>query len=682
MRVSALQDEPRENLIHDLKHTGDGRARAVVERVSPEVDAGRFPAKRVLGESVTVEADAFTDGHDAVSAVIRYKHSLSENWIELPMAPLVNDRWRAEFTATESGRYQFTVTAWVDHWKTWRRDLLKRIDANQDAPVDYRTGGEHVAACAARATGADAAWLADAAARLENISADRPNVREFALSETLNALMTSYADRSLATEYGRILEIVVDPPKARFSTWYEFFPRSASNSADRHGTFRDCEERLPYVAEMGFDVLYFPPIHPIGVTFRKGRNNTLTFEPEDTGSPWAIGGPEGGHKSIHPQLGTADDFRRLVERARSYGIDIALDVAFQASPDHPYVREHEEWFRKRPDGSIQYAENPPKKYQDIYPFDFESENWQELWQELRSVFEFWIGEGVTIFRVDNPHTKAFPFWEWCLNGIKRQHPEAIFLSEAFTRPKVKYRLAKLGFTQSYTYFPWRHGKQEIETYFSEITKPPVSDFFRGNHWPNTPDILTEFLQTNGRQGFAQRLLLVATLASNYGIYGPAFELAEGRPAKPGSEEYFDSEKYQLRQWDLERPDSLRDLIALVNRIRRENPALQNDTTLRFHQIDNDEMIAYSKRALDGSNLVVTVVNLDPRRRHSGHLELPLEEFGMDRQTSYQVHELLTGARYIWHGSRNYVELDPASAPAHIFTIRRRLRTEREFEYFL
>lgn len=656
-------------------HEGDaGRRRAVVEGISPQVDAGRFPAKRIAGDPITVEADVFTDGHDALSAVLSYRKTGSDKWTEVPMSPLVNDRWRAEFVAAAPGNYEFTVTGWVDAFRTWRRDLVKRIDARQDAPIDYRIGAELVFAAAARAGRADAAWLSETAAQLdaaEGIEA----LREIALGDTLQAMMARYADRRWATESQPVLQLVVDPPKARFSTWYEFFPRSV-------GTFRDCEARLPYVAGMGFDVLYLPPVHPIGITYRKGRNNTLTPEPHDVGSPWAIGGADGGHKSVHPELGTIDDFRRFVGKAREYGIDVALDIAFQASPDHPYVQEHEAWFRKRPDGTIQYAENPPKKYQDIYPFDFESAEWEGLWRELRDVFAFWIGHGVNIFRVDNPHTKAFPFWEWCIADIKREHPEVLFLAEAFTRPKVMYRLAKVGFSQSYTYFPWRHGKAEITEYFTELTRPPVSDFFRGNHWPNTPDILTEFLQTTGRPGFMLRVLLAATLASNYGIYGPAFELMEDRPAKPGSEEYLDSEKYQARQWDLEREDSLRDLIALINRIRRENPALQNDTTLRFHNIDNDSLLAYSKRSLDGTNLIVTVVNLDPRHRHSGHLALPLEELGAEATAPYQVHELLTGARYIWSGPLNFVELDPASVPAHIFRIRRRLRTERDFEYFL
>jgi starch synthase (maltosyl-transferring) len=432
---------------------------------------------------------------------------------------------------------------------------------------------------------------------------------------------------------------------------------------------------------MGFDVLYLPPIHPIGIAFRKGKNNAVTAEAGDVGSPWAIGAAEGGHKSIHPDLGTLDDFRKLVRAAAGFGIDIALDIAFQAAPDHPYVREHPEWFRKRPDGTIQYAENPPKKYQDIYPFDFETEAWWEMWQELKSVFVFWIEQGVRIFRVDNPHTKAFGFWEWAIAEIKAKHPDVLFLSEAFTRPKVMYRLAKLGFSQSYTYFPWRHTKYELTTYLTELSQTKVREYFRPNHWPNTPDILTEFLQTAERPGYMMRVVLAATLGANYGIYGPAFELMESAPRHPGSEEYLDSEKYQLRTWDTNRADSLREFIALLNRIRKTNPALQNDWSLRFHPIDNDQLIAYSKQSEDGSSLIVTVVNLDQRHRHSGYLQLPLEEMRIGHNT-FQAHELLTGARYLWSGASNYVEIDPASVPAHIFAIRRRIRTEREFEYFL
>jgi starch synthase (maltosyl-transferring) len=604
-----------------------------------------------------------------------------QDWTESAMQPGLNDRWSGEFLVNELGRYEFRIVAWVDAFQTWRRDLIKRIEARQDTDVDYRIGAELVQQAARRASGADAAWLLAKAEAL-----DRPGEltqkRVSGLETMLHALMTRYPDREFTSESERVYEIAVDPVKARFSSWYEFFPRSASSEPGSHGTFRDCEKRLPYVAGMGFDVLYLPPIHPIGTTFRKGKNNTLSPEPTDVGSPWAIGAPEGGHKSIHPPLGTIDDFRRLVGAARELEIDIALDIAFQASPDHPYVKEHPEWFRRRPDGSIQYAENPPKKYQDILPFDFESEAWQEMWIELKSVFDFWIDQGVRIFRVDNPHTKALPFWEWCIAELKQGHPEVLFLSEAFTRPKVMYRLAKAGFSQSYTYFPWRHSKWELTHYFEELTRPPVSDFFRGNHWPNTPDILTEFLQTTGRPGFMMRLLLAATLGSNYGIYGPAFELAEGHPMKPGSEEYLNSEKYQLRHHDLGREDSLHDFIAMVNRIRRQNAALQNDTTLLFHTIHNDNLIAYSKRSLDGSNLIITVINLDPRHRHAGYLELPLEELGIEPLHPFQAHELLTDARYIWHGDRNYVELDPSSVPAHIFRVRRRLRTEREFEYFL
>jgi starch synthase (maltosyl-transferring) len=663
-------------------YEGDGRRRVIIEGVSPEVDAGRFPAKRTVGDIVRVEADIFTDGHDSIAAVLLFRHENHPNWVERRMEALVNDRWFVEFPVTELGRYLYTIHAWVDHWETWRRDMLKRIAADADTPVDYQIGAELIRAAADRASKPEGEWLRERAQILESNPSDQMGHRSVAVDGTLNETMARFPDRRFATVYERELVIVVDPVRARFSSWYEFFPRSAAREPGRHGTFADCEARLPYVAEMGFDVLYFPPIHPIGTKFRKGKNNTVNALEGDVGSPWAIGSAEGGHKSIHRELGTLEDFRRLVEKAKSFGIQVALDIAFQAAPDHPYVKEHENWFKKRPDGTIQYAENPPKKYQDIYPFDFESSDWRGMWQELKDVFIFWAKQGVRIFRVDNPHTKAFPFWEWAITEIKREYPEALFLSEAFTRPKIMYRLAKVGFSQSYTYFPWRNGKQEITEYLTELTKTKVVDFFRPNQWPNTPDILTEFLQLGIRSAFTIRFLLAATLGANYGIYGPAFELLEGRPVRHGSEEYLDSEKYQVREWQIDRPDSLRELITLVNRIRRENEALQNDRSIEFHPINNDQLICYSKRSPDGSNLIVVVINLDPHHRQSGFIDLPLKTFGIDESRPYQAQDLLTGANYVWTGTRNYVELDPSSVPGHILRIRHRLRVESDFEYFL
>ncbi|HTU47543.1 MAG TPA: alpha-1,4-glucan--maltose-1-phosphate maltosyltransferase [Bryobacteraceae bacterium] len=659
----------------------DGRRRVIIEGVAPEIDGGRFPAKRTLGDIVRAEADIFTDGHDSIAAVVCFRPENATEWQERRMTALVNDRWFGEFPVTELGRYRFTIQAWVDHWETWRRDLLKRIAANGDTPLDYLIGAEHIEAAAERANPPDAGWLKEAAEFLRT-SDDMIQRRARATSDALNDIMSRYPDRRFASKYEREPAIVVDPVRARFSSWYEFFPRSAAPEPGRHGTFADCEKRLEYVAGLGFDVVYLPPIHPIGRKFRKGKNNTTEAQPDDVGSPWAIGSDEGGHKSIHPRLGTLDEFRSLVKRAAELGMQMALDIAFQAAPDHPYVKEHEEWFRKRPDGTIQYAENPPKKYQDIYPFDFETPKWREMWEELKSIFVYWIEQGVRIFRVDNPHTKAFPFWEWCITEIKREWPDVLFLSEAFTRPKIMYRLAKLGFSQSYTYFPWRNAKYELTAYLTELTKTQVRDFFRPNQWPNTPDILTEFLQIGDRAAFTIRLLLAATLGANYGIYGPPFELMESRPVRPGSEEYLDSEKYQIRHWDLERPDSLRELIALVNRIRRENPALQSDWGLDFHPTDNEQLICYSKRSADGSNLVVMVVNLDPHHTQAGFVTLPLAELKIEEDRPYQANDLLTGARYVWNGPRNYVELNPASIPAHIFRIRRRLRVETDFEYFL
>ena len=656
--------------------------RVVIEGVKPEIDGGRFPVKRVVGEKVEVEADIFTDGHDAVSALLLYRKETDLQWQEVPMEFLVNDRWRGSFQVTDLGRYCYTLTAWVDPFKTWGQGLAKKVQAGQDVAVDLLIGANFIADAAQRAVGPASQVLQGWASDLRSTPTPADARVQLALSDEVSGMMNRYSDRRFAQTYPRELEVVVDTQKARFSAWYEMFPRSCSPEPGRHGTFKDCKARLPYIASMGFDVLYLPPIHPIGQTKRKGKNNSLIALPEDTGVPWAIGSAEGGHKAIHPQLGTLEDFRDLVARAKEHGIDIALDIAFQCSPDHPYVTEHPEWFRHRPDGTIQYAENPPKRYEDIYSFDFETEDWQGLWEELKSIFLYWIEQGVHIFRVDNPHTKAFPFWEWAIGEIKKAYPDVIFLSEAFTRPKVMYQLAKLGFTQSYTYFAWRNTKWELTQYFTELTKTEVREYFRPNLWPNTPDILTEYLQTGGRPAFMARLVLAATLGANYGIYGPAFELGEHLPREHGSEEYLDSEKYQLRHWDLDRPDSLKEFIARVDRARRENPALQSDWSLQFHNIDNEQMICYSKQADDPSNIILVVVNLDPYRTQAGWVDLALDGLGLDSQESFQVHDLLTEARYLWQGRRNYVQLDRQSVPAHIFRVNRRVRTERDFDYYM
>ncbi len=494
--------------------------------------------------------------------------------------------------------------------------------------------------------------------------------------------MAAHPDRRLATRYRHELEVVVEPAHARFAAWYEMFPRSAAPVPGRHGTFRDVIARLPYVASMGFDVLYLPPVHPIGATARKGPNNDPAGAPDAPGSPWAIGAAEGGHMAVHPQLGTLEDFRALVAAARDRGMAVALDLAFQCSPDHPAVREHPEWFRWRPDGSAQYAENPPKKYEDIYPFDFEGEAWESLWGHLLDVVRFWIGQGVRIFRVDNPHTKPFAFWEWLIAEVHRDDPDVIFLAEAFTRPKVMYRLAKLGFSQSYTYFTWRNTKRELTDYLEELTRGPVREFFRPNFWPNTPDILHEELQHGGKPAFQARLVLAATLSPSYGIYGPAFELCEAHPAGPDSEEYLDSEKYEIRHWQIGRPDSLAGYIGQVNRARREHPALQANERLRFHPIDNERLIAYTKQSADGGDVVLVVVNLDFFHAQAGWLELPLAELGIDPRLPYEVSDLLAERAEVWHGARNYVELDPARQPATILHVRGRVRTEADYDYYL
>jgi starch synthase (maltosyl-transferring) len=629
---------------------------------------------------VKVEADAFADGHDVIRCVLLHRKSPADPWLEVPMQPTFNDVWQASFTVDAIGRHAYAVMAWVDRFFTWRHDLARRTDA-ADIAIAMKVGALLAQETAKLAKGAAGARLREFAEALGKAATPEEGKRIGADREFAE-LMGRHSERRFAVTSAPALEVVVDRERARYSTWYELFPRSCITGSGTHGSFAECEERLPYIADMGFDVLYLPPIHPIGTTFRKGPNNALVAGPGEPGSPWAIGAPEGGHKAVHPELGNLEDFRHFVAKAREHGIEVALDIAFQCAPDHPYVSTHPSWFRWRPDGTVQYAENPPKKYQDIYPFDFESDDWEALWDELKSIFTYWIAQGVSIFRVDNPHTKPFPMWEWLIGEVKRDHPEALFLAEAFTRPKIMHRLAKLGYTQSYTYFAWRNTKHELTEYFTELAHSASREYFRPNVWPNTPDILTEFLQFGGRPAFMVRVALAATLGASYGIYGPAYELIENMPRDPGSEEFRDSEKYQVRRWDLERPDSLRHYIARLNEIRRNNVALQSDWSLRFHRTDNDALICYSKCSDDFGNVVVVVANLDPHHVQSGWVELALPGLVLESDNPFQVHDLLSEARYLWHGPRNFVQLDPQGAPVHIFLLRRKVRTEQDFDYFL
>ena len=662
--------------VHQIIEHEEGRTRIIIEGVNPEIDGGRFPIKRIIGDKVVVEADIFVDGHDVLSATLLYCKESDRRWIEVSMEFLVNDRWRGSFVVSELGRYRYTFIAWVDRFKTWQQELVKKVEAKQNVSVDFLVGAQLLEEASQRARKRDAGNMQKWAASLRSNQVSPSAKAKLALGNKVMSVMAKYSDRRFAVTYPKELVVVVDREKARFSSWYEMFPRSCMSGTGRHGTFKDCEIHLPYISEMGFDVLYFPPIYPIGHTSRKGKNNTPTANAGDPGTPWAIGSEEGGHKAVHPQLGTLSDFRRLMNRARDYGLEVALDLAFQCSPDHPYVKEHPEWFRWRPDGTVQYAENPPKKYQDIYPLEFETEDWRELWEELKSVILFWIEQGVRIFRVDNPHTKPFAFWEWLISEVKKDYPEVLFLSEAFTRPKIMYQLAKLGFSQSYTYFTWRNVKWELTQYFTELTQTEVHEFFRPNLWTNTPDILSDYLRDGGRPAFMTRLVLAATLGANFGIYGPAFELCENYRKDKVSEEYLNSEKYELKHWDIERYDSLKDFIARVNDIRRQNPSLQSDLSLRFHSVDNDQLICYSKCTEGLSNIILVVVNLDYRYKQSGWVELSLEELGLDYGQSYKVHDLMVDATYQWQGSRNYVELDPQKIPAHIFRIHRGITKSR------
>ena len=774
----------------------EGRQRVVIEEIQPQVNCGRYPARRFLGDAVTVTAAIFSDGHDHVAAELLFKREGEREWRSTRMTALVNDMWTASFSVDTLGLWRFTIRAWVDHFDTWCADLRKRLAAQpsavgpvpadlpprdpatstaanpdaanppsaesstlasgqpgQDIPLAFAIGANLLDQAAARASASDkksagAKELKAAAANLRDLAAQKLPVYDGANVpdvDALGALAARYPDLTFATLAGKELPLWVDRDRVRFSAWYELFPRSTSPDAARHGTFADVEALLPEIAAMGFDILYLPPIHPIGRAFRKGSNNAVVAAPGDEGSPWAIGDAQigdakspapggGGHKSIHPALGTFTDFDHLVAATAAHNMEIALDIAFQCSPDHPWVTEHPDWFIHRPDGTIQYAENPPKKYQDIYPLNFESSDWKALWDELRSVFQFWIARGVKVFRVDNPHTKALPFWEWCIAELHSTAPDVLFLAEAFTRPHVMYSLAKGGFSQSYTYFTWRTEKQELQAYFEEITRPPVSDFFTPNVWPNTPDILHASLQEGGRPAFMSRLILATTLAASYGIYGPAYELGENVPVRQGSEEYLNSEKYQIRHWDRTAANSIAPLVTLLNKIRRENPALQSDTSLHFHHVDNPWIICYSKttlpppapmtlaesQALSGGahaahhgaplpkakspsqtaassasssaaaagneppasdaggsgasaapNVILVAINLDPHNDQAGWVDLDLKKLGICHDETFDVEDLLTGAHYQWHDRSNYVALHPNAIPAHILRVTRR-----------
>ncbi|MBA2743257.1 MAG: alpha-1,4-glucan--maltose-1-phosphate maltosyltransferase [Chthoniobacterales bacterium] len=647
---------------------------AIIENLQPLIDSGRYPVKRVVGEDLIVEADVFKDGHDVVAAVLKWRMLGETAWHETTMTHVDNDRWRGACAFYENTTYEYTVEAWTDTFTGWQHEFAAKFKAGIPNLASETLEGAALVEAAAHRAGDSTDAL-----RLRQLSdsirtGEHSEIDHIAHSGELEVLMATYPDRSAATQYAPAPWVIVDRAAARTAAWYEFFPRSAEGRGDKGSTFRDCLPRVDDAKAMGFDVIYFPPIHPIGFANRKGRNNSVTSEPGEPGVPYAIGNRHigapngGGHKDVEPALGTLDDFDWLQQEIRERGMEVALDFAINCSPDHPYVAEHPEWFYKRPDGTIKYAENPPKKYEDIYPLNFRCENWQELWDEMTSIILFWAERGVRIFRVDNPHTKPVPFWEYLISKVRHSYPDTIFLSEAFTKPKMMQALAKAGFSQSYTYFTWRNTKQEFTEYFSELTQTEMKEYFRANLWPNTPDILPVHLQEGGRPEFMIRAVLAATLSSVYGIYS-GFELCENA-ALPGREEYLDSEKYQWKERDWNAPGNIKDLITRLNRIRKENRALHLYDNLRFYTADNDAILFYGKMTMARDDIVFVVVNLDSARTQHGYIDVPLADIGLGISEPYQMHDLLTDDRYTWYGSRNYIELDPQTRPAHVFRVRR------------
>ena len=657
----------------------------VIENFEPLVDGGRHPIRRIVGDDLTVTADIFKDGHEQVSALLKWRKQGDVAWNETAMTPLINDRWTATCSLFENTTYEYTIEAWGDEFRSWQHEFRKKYEGGlKQLESETLEGAAIVRRAAGRAlVAADKTRLAEIADQMK--AAVPQQVDAIAHRSELEALMMAWSDRSLSTEYLPYPHVNVEREAAQFASWYEFFPRSAEGNPDRGSKFRDCLERVDDAKAMGFDVIYFPPIHPIGITNRKGKNNSVVSEPGEPGVPYAIGNRHqkcpngGGHKDVAPELGTLKDFDWLVAEIRKRGMEVALDFAINCSPDHPYVLAHPEWFFKRPDGTIKYAENPPKKYEDVYPLNFQNENWRELWEELTSIILFWCDHGVRTFRVDNPHTKPVSFWEYLIGKVRAQFPDAIFLSEAFTRPKMMKALAKIGFQQSYTYFTWRNSKHELTDYFTELTQTEMNQYFRGNLFTNTPDILPVFLQQGGRPAFMSRAALAATLSSVYGIYS-GYELCENA-ALPGKEEYLDSEKYQFKGRDWNAPGNIKEFITGLNRIRRENRALHEYSNLRFYKAENENVLFYGKMTASRENIILVVVNLDPWNRQDSFIHVPVEEFGWMESDTYQVHDLLWDERYLWHGSKNFVSLDPHHKPVHIFRVRRWMSREQDFDYF-
>ncbi|MBC8155385.1 MAG: alpha-1,4-glucan--maltose-1-phosphate maltosyltransferase [Bacteroidetes bacterium] len=685
-RKATTPDAPVEIVPATRPSVKSGQLRVVISTVSPQLDGGKFPVKAVPSDIVAVEADIFLDGHDFIAARLLYKYQDDETWTETAMAPLGNDHWGASFIVDKQGRYSYTIDAWVDHLASWQHEVHLKVADGQRISSELLAGAQYVDGMIRRAgettrkkegkgkkkveESPDVTALRAMAALFRagaGTANDDPYNEAVSVAESdqFTFYASRYPERQHPTRYVRELGVEVDRAAAGFSTWYCLFPRSAARVEGAHGTFRNVEALLPRIAGMGFDVLYLPPIHPIGMAHRKGKNNSVICQPGEPGVPYGIGSELGGHDAIHPELGTVDDFKHLIAIAANYGVEVAMDLAIQCSPDHPWAKDHPEWFKKRPDGTIQYAENPPKKYQDIYPLYFETDDWQNLWNELKRVLLVWASWGVRIVRVDNPHTKPFGFWEWIIAEVKREFPDMLFLAEAFTKPKVMQQLAKGGFAQSYTYFTWRNSKAELQDYLTELTQSEMRHHFRPNFWPTTHDINPPSLQTGHEPQFLIRFFLAATLSSNYGIYGPSFELMEHEPF-PGKEEFLNSEKYEIRYWDWEKTNKLTYLISLVNRIRKENAALQTTNNITFCSVNDDAIMGYLK--VTGGNRLLIVVNTDAYQRRSAWVQVPIWQLGIGPDQSYRVHDLLTGAYYTWQGERNYVDLDPYVLPMHLLRI--------------